>query len=257
MELSLLVPLSVGAAQFCTNAPGSSLRLVSGTVNISAAFNWSVFKWIDYAKWQGGFFAYNFDDIDLVWVPAPPNFQPGEGALIRLNPSPGNVSYCFPQPTHSPVLPLTLVPGINVVCCQSNVTATYEDIVGQSPVPGRRVYQLKPNATNALPFVSDYYNIYTYQNDGWSPTAPIAAPGEAWILYVAPIILNQQIVDGHIEFDVQSLDGYATAVQYSDSLIDPFWQNVTSYIAGPGLTHVIDPEPVGDFAERYYLAKIL
>src|SRR3954465_13401909 len=113
MEVSLLVPLSLGAAQFCTNAPGGTCVLVPGTVNLNPTPGDQVFRHFC-GSGSSTFSAYTYDDVDLVWVPSEPGHVPGEGFLLKLESRIGfpNITYCFPEPTHSPVLPLTLCPGI-------------------------------------------------------------------------------------------------------------------------------------------------
>ena len=56
-----LLPLTLTAAQFCTNAPGGKFRLVLGTV-VLAPDQFDIFGY------HGGFTAYQFDDLDLVWL---------------------------------------------------------------------------------------------------------------------------------------------------------------------------------------------
>src|SRR5262249_39839250 len=108
MEVSLLLPLSVGAAQFCTNVSSGSY-LVPGTIKLSSLPPAS-----QIFRYNGGFSTYTFDDVDLVWTPSQPGHSPGEGFLITTV---YNATFCFPEPTQSPVLPLPLRPGINLVCC--------------------------------------------------------------------------------------------------------------------------------------------
>lgn len=251
--ISLLLPLTLGAAQFCTNTPSSTYRLVLGSVNLNS-LSGSPTIW----RYAGGFYAYNFDDVDLAWVPSAPAHRPGEGFLMHASTSLNNYSYCFPEPTQSPVLPLALVPGINLVCCQSNVPATYENIVGLSPVPGTRLYRLRPGATNPVPLTSPDYSVYTYLSTGWVPSTPVADAGEAVIIYAAPFIENAAIANGSMEFDVLSPvanANYQITIERTDSLIAPAWQTVTSFTAAFGATHVSDPDAANGVAERYYRAR--
>ncbi len=250
--LSLLLPFSLGAAQFCTNTSSGTYRLVLGTINLnSLPGNATVWRYA-----LGTFVPYTYDDVDLVWVPGPPSHRLGEGFLMQAGGSPNNFSYCFPQPTQNPLLPLKLVPGINLVCCQSNLLATYEDIAGASPTPGTRLYRLKPGATNPFPLTSPDYLAYTYLPTGWVPSAPVADPGEAVIIYVAPFIQNAAIVNGRMEFDVLSLAAYEVTVERTDSLISPVWQTITNFTADSGMTHISDPDAVSGAVGRYYRAHL-
>jgi hypothetical protein len=250
MEVSLLLPLSLGAAQFCTNAPGGTYVIVPGTINLFPQPGDQLFGLIGCSGWT----AYTYDDVDLVWTPGQPSHLPGEAFLFHLylRLEFPNTTYCFPEPTGKPVLPLTLCPGINMVCCQSNVPATYEDIVGLPPTPGTRLLRLKRGATNPYPIPSDAYLTYTYLSSGWSPTTPIAAAGEGVIILIAPFIQNTAIVNGRM---VYSPAGFQTTIERSDSLTAPQWQTLST-TAGSGVTHLTDPDPISAHAERYYRARL-
>lgn len=256
IEVSLLLPFTAGAAQFCTNVPPGGYW-VPGTVNLDSIFPplTQLYRCI-HPPTAGGFTVYNFDDIDLVWVPNKPGHFPGEGFMI----TPADITtLCFPEPTQSPVLPLTLYPGINLVCCQSNVPATYEQIVGAPPAPGTRLLRQKKGATNPFPIPplgSTGYVTYTYLGGGWSPTTPIAGVGEAVFIYITPSIQNEAIVGGRMQFDVYSPAGYQLTVDRTDSLTAPQWQTLTTVTPGSGVTHVTDPDPISAHTQRYYRARL-
>jgi len=253
IEVSLLLPLSLGAAQFCTNAPGGTYVLVPGTINLGPDPGDQLFRHVGCS----GFTAYSYDDIDLVWVPSEPGHLPGEAFLLQLQGGPPyNTTYCFPEPTHSPALPLTLCPGINLVCCQSNIPATYEDIVGLAPAPGTRLLRLKRGVKNPFPIPSDAYITYTYLSSGWSPSIPIAAAGEGVIILIGPFTQNTAVVNGRMEFDVYSPAGYQLTVEWTESLTAPQWQALTTVTPGSGVTHVMDPDPIRAHSERYYRARL-
>jgi hypothetical protein len=252
MQFSLLLPSILGAAQFCTNAPAGTYVLVPGTVNLFPRPGDQLFR----RAGCSGLTAYTFDDVDLVWTPSQPGHLPGEAFLFHLDSGFANITYCFPEPTQSPVLPLTLCPGINFVCCQSNVPATYEDIVGVAPAPGTRLLRLKRGVTNPYPIPSDAYLTYTYLSSGWSPTTPIAAAGEAVIILIGPFTQNAAIVNGKMEFDVYSPAGFQMTIERTDSLTAPQWQTLTTITPGSGVTHVTDPDQISAHAERYYRARL-
>jgi hypothetical protein len=254
MEVSLVLPLTLGAAQFCTNAPGGTYIIAPGTINLFPEPGDQLFRHVGCSYWT----TYTYDDIDFVWTPSEPGHVPGEAFIFRLYKrlEYPDTSYCFPEPTHSPVLPLTLCPGINVVCCQSNVPATYEDIVGLAPAPGTRLLRLKRGVTNPYPIPSDAYLTYTYLSTGWSPTTPIAAAGEGVIILIGPFTHNAAIVNGRMEFDVYSPAGYQMTIERTDSLTAPQWQTLTTVTPGSGVTHVTDPDPISAHAERYYRARL-
>jgi len=204
-----------------------------------------------------GFTTYQFDDVDLVWVPSEPTISPGGAFLFKLLGSPPyNTTYCFPAPTGPPVLPLTLCPGINLVCCQSNVPATYEDIVGLAPAPGTRLLRLKRGATSGFPIPSDSYLTYTYLTTGWSPTTPIAAAGEGVAILIGPFPHNATIVNGKMEFDVYSPAGHQMTIEWTESLTAPQWQTLIIVTPGSGVTHVTDPDPISAHAGRYYRVRL-
>lgn len=254
MEISLLLPVSLGAAQFCTNALSGTYVLVPTTINLFPQPGSQLFRRLGCSA---SYSVYTYDDVDLVWTPSNPGLIPGEAFLFRLNGLSGNTTYCFPQPTHSPVLPLNLCPGVNMVCCQSNVPATYEDIVGLPPTPGTRLLRLKRGVTNPYPIPSDAYLTYTYLSSGWSPTTPIAAAGEGVIILIGPSIQNEAIVNGTMQFDVYSPAGYQVTIDRTDSLAAAQWRTLTIFTPGSGVTHVTDSDPISTQAERYYRASLL
>jgi hypothetical protein len=251
IEVSLVLPLSLGAAQFCTNVPAGSYW-VPGTVDLFSGYQ----PGTQLFRYFGGFSAYTFDDVDLVWTPSEPTHRPGEGFIII---TPDMATFCFPEPSHSPVLPLTLYPGLNLVCCQSNAPATYEQIVGAPPAPGTRLLREKKGATNPFPIPplgSTGYVMYTYLGGAWSPTTPIAGVGEAVFIYITPSIQNVGIVNGKMEFDVYSPAGYQMTIDRTDSLTSPQWQTLTTITPGGGMTHISDPDPISAHAQRYYRARL-
>lgn len=253
IEVSLLLPFTAGAAQFCTNAPAGSYILAPGTINLSSQPMDQLFIYVC----RSGFTTYQFDDVDLVWIPSEPTISPGGAFLVHLGGSPPyNTTYCFPAPTRPPVLPLPLCPGINMVCCQSNVPATYEDIVGLAPAPGTRLLRLKRGATSAYPIPSDSYLTYTYLSTGWSPTTPIAAAGEGVVILIGPFTQNAAIVNGRMEFDVYSPAGYQMTIEWTESLTAPQWQTLSTVTPGSGVTHVADPDPISAHAGRYYRVRL-
>jgi hypothetical protein len=253
IEVSLLLPFAAGATQFCTNAPAGTYVLAPRTIILSPEPMDQLFMNVC----GSGFTTYQFDDVDLVWIPNEPTNAPGGAFLVHLGgSSPFNTTYCFPAPTRPPVLPLPLCPGINMVCCQSNVPATYEDIVGLPPAPGTRLLRLKRGVKNPFPIPSDAYITYTYLTSGWSPTTPIAAAGEGVIILIGPFTQNAAVVNGRMEFDVYSPAGYQLTVEWTESLTAPQWQALTTGTPGSGVTHVMDPDPISAHSERYYRARL-
>jgi hypothetical protein len=259
IEVSLLLPFTAGAAQFCTNGLGRTWVLVPGSVNLNIGFSapgtW-LYRHIGGAGYFSNWSEYIFDDIDLVWTPQEPNHFRGEAFLIYLQGSSGNISYCFPQPTQSPVLPLTLYPGVNLVCCQSNIPATYEDIVGAAPAPGTRLLRLKRGVTDTFPDPSNDYVTFTYLSSGWSPSTPIAAAGEGVVILIGPFIQDPAIVNGRMEFDVYSPAGSQITIERTDSLTSPQWQTLSTLTAVSHVTHVTDPDPISAHTGRYYRARL-
>jgi hypothetical protein len=157
--------------------------------------------------------------------------------------------------TPAPQLPLALPAGLSLVACQSNMPATFQDIVGRLPDPGTKLYRLLTNyAGDPIPdFNETNYTIYTYQDGAWSPTEPVADAGEAVWISQPPVFSNLTTADGGLSFDVLTPDVAFLTVEYSDSLEPGFtWQTLTNIWGEGGVSNVVDPTVISNNPQRVY-----
>jgi hypothetical protein len=126
---------------------------------------------------------YSSDSRPPPWEP-PLFFEPGQGLLLGRGPLSNSVSICFTN-VALPTLPLPLPAGFSLVACQSNMLATFEDIVGRPPERGSKVYHWRRDADPAQLDESSY-DIYTFDGSAWHPEVPIADIGEAVWVYQPP-----------------------------------------------------------------------
>src|SRR6187551_1299472 len=124
------------ADQYCKTVPGGyqlvgcNLSIESVSIPLAMVSCWTPCSW-----------TYQFDEIDLVWLPSRPPIGPRGGATFAILVQATN-QICFFEPTNAPALPLNLASGYAMqASCQSNIVATFEDIVGRAPINGTCLYR--------------------------------------------------------------------------------------------------------------------
>jgi hypothetical protein len=135
ISFSVVLAATARADQYCVTVPPNAYRFVGCNLSIASIS----FCGNSLNKFNSGFTIYHFDCDDLVWTPNNPTpITRGDAALYQHSFSPlATNQVCFTEPTNAPVLPLNLASGsFTRVSCQSNVVATFEDVLGRSPVNG-------------------------------------------------------------------------------------------------------------------------
>ncbi len=248
------------AQQNCITIPAGEFRLVpcpftvsdpSGLIHIGPLPSLSVLTW------NGSAFDENRYSSLGEW-----DFPPsciGSGYAVVLHPIGGPVTICFPEPTQSPTLPLLLGYGFNLVCCQSNVVAGFDEIVGRPPWEGVQVYRLNPGlGRNPSHFGPPDYGVYTFSGGAWTPGVPMADALEGVFVYQpAPSLLNIQVANGSVRFDVSAPPGRTVIVEYVNEWpttgLPAVWNEVTTLTAGGSLQPVTDQ--VGQRSQRFYRVR--
>ncbi len=126
------------------------------------------------------------------WTPAEFIVQPGEGALLNL-PTPATLT--FAGETRPSPLPLSMLPGFNLVSAQTPKPSTFEQIMGFPPANGTVMYRYR---TNRDPHHFDYDNfrIHHFKDGAWHDTPPIVRVGEAVFVTVAdPVVIANHPFD--------------------------------------------------------------
>jgi hypothetical protein len=231
----------------------SSFRLVAGHVVLPSSLGTPrYFVYLPFFSYYPIWDVYNFSPSPPSWGPSTPTVKPGYGLMIKTGPT--NMTFSLPDPP-SPVLPLQLPAGFSLVCCQSNVAATYDMIVGRSPVEGAKIYKLHQFLFNTDLDETNYY-VYVFTNGSWTPEVPVADIGEAVWVFEPPAVSNPQITSDQFNFDALTPWGGSVDVEYSDSLSGP-WLVLTNLSGFGGVTNVSDPSSTGDQLQRFYRLNML
>lgn len=206
-------------------------------------------------------------DIYLVtmmgWgLPAPfngtrPTFAAGHGFIAKANTI---TTLPLAEPT-SLILPLALPAGFSIICCQSNVPATFEMMVGRAPDEGTKIFRLLTNNdTFTVPTVENHtnYTVYTFAEGSWNPEPPVVKVGEAVWIFQPPVISNLQVTNGAITFGALTGWGWGTGTEvlWADSLTGT-WQTLTNFSYASGsISNVVDPIAPDAPATRFYRLKM-
>jgi hypothetical protein len=188
---------------------------------------------------------------------SPPSFAAGTGFIFNKLSS-TSIAVTLPDPT-SPVLPPQLPAGFSIICCQSNVPATFEMMVGRPPTPGTKIFRLLATGipNQPLPQNDTNYAMYTFNGDSWSPAPPVADIGESVWVFQPPVISNLQTTNGTITFGALTGRGTQTVVEWSDSLTGT-WQTLTNFPFTSGnLTNVTDSVAPDVPTQRFYRVNVV
>jgi hypothetical protein len=266
------VSFRVNGGQSCEIAPGHPYhRLVSCTIALDSI---GIPNTVLAPYRDGGFLGgYTFDDVDLAWTPHSPTYVTGAGWIVEF-PVPMTNAVCFNDPTNGPVLPLTIPltvgPNIvhvalNLVSCQSNIVAGYEDIVGRPPADQTLLFKLN-NGGHALHFQTNtpYYPAapdyaqFGYTNGVWSPAIPIMDIGEAcWVYELTPFVyrpvaLNPRVENTHFAFELETVYGKSVTIEYAEFLPAPGWQELTTFVGDGHRKTVRDDNETASHTQRFY-----
>ena len=208
------------------------------------------------APWQ--YYKYTPTSFDIyvdvlgAWSPGNPISFPGEGGIVQ--PNGGSDTFLFQQ-HGTPTLPLNLQPGLNLVCCQSDLIASYEDIVGAPPANGTLLYQFNPGpGRNPFHLGAPDYKIFTFMFGTWTPSVPVISVTEAVFILHPQQLNNFQIsANGEVTFEVTTPLSRQVTVEYSDSLTQPSWQTLTNFVGTGALVQIKD-QPSGN--KRFYRSWI-
>lgn len=194
----------------------------------------------------------------LWWMTGPnppyaPPLAPGQGCVLA---SITNLNVCFTN-NPTPILPLSLAAGYNLVSCQSNGPATFEDIVGRSPDPGTRLYRYIDLPDNDPTVLNETnFTIYTFADGTWVPETPTVNAAEAvWILQ-PPTFSNIQVSDGLFSFDVLTPEAATVTVEYTENLTSGSWSELTNFAGNGGVMNVVDPAGVDAVTQRFYRVNL-
>lgn len=252
------------AAPYCEPNGGNADHLVGCNLSIASI---SEVGSVYYPN-NGGSQGYLFDEVDLMWIPNyPPPIPRGRGTLIQVLPTINQI--CFDEPSGPPVLPLTLPYGNPMlISCQSNVPAKIEDMVGRSPVNGTVVAQHLSGQWSTIfepyipwPAPATNYAIFMYSNHVWTPTEPVAKPGEAlWIqeptaFVYEPLAFNPRVVSDTFSFDVETVYGKSVMVEFTETWPVPDWQELTTFTGDGHPKTVVDANNPQLATQRYYRIK--
>ena len=177
------LPFVYAAGPYPLTIPDGEYRLVPACrfQRVQTPMIGQVYPCTMYAYRAGGFVPSVF--FGGVWSPELV-FSPGEGGVLTV--SGGSDTFLFQQ-SAATVLPLALAPGFNLVCCQTDTTAGFEDIVGRAPKNGEMVYQFNAGpGRNPFNLAAPDYTVYPFTNGTWSPSTPVAAITEAVFVYEPP-----------------------------------------------------------------------
>jgi hypothetical protein len=185
--------------------------------------------------------------------------NPGRGIILTLHHTNElTVTVTNPSPQ---ILPLPIPAGYSLVCCQSNVPATFDMILGRPPDEGTKLFRFTNAMSATVPNPPSFngdsnYMMYTFSGGSWTPEQPVADAGEAVWVYQPPVISNLQLVGTNVSFDALTAWGAITTVQYASSLIGP-WQELTNFGYAGGLMSVLDPADVTVTGQRFYRLNVL
>src|SRR5579859_7971325 len=186
------------------------------------------------------------------WSLSELSFAAGEGAIVQASGVDANL--LFQQPV-APKLPLQLQPGFNLVCCQTDIVATFEDVVGTPPANGTLLYQFNAGPErNPFNLAAPDYTIFTFANGAWSPTNPVVGITEAVFVYQPPQMSNAQVTSNGISFEIMPPINQQFVIEYTDSLTQPSWQTLTN-VMGSGVSINVTDSSVGKAPQRFYRAR--
>jgi hypothetical protein len=152
---------------------------------------------------------------------------------------------------------LSLPAGYSLLCCESNVPATFEDIVGRSPDPGSRVYRYIDLPGNDPTVLNETnFTIYTFTDGAWVPETPVVDPGEAVWIFQPPTFSNIQISGGQFSFDVLTPVATVTVEYTQDLAGGGSWSELTSFSGNGGVMNVVDPAGVDAVTQRFYRVNL-
>ena len=187
------------------------------------------------------------------WAPSQPTFGPGEGGFFQV--SGGDATLVFQQRTPTR-LPLVLTSGFVLVCCQSNIPASFEDIMGTPPANGTMLYQFNPGpGRNPYNLAAPDYTIFTFAKGAWSPTNPVVGITEAVFVYQPPQLANFQVTENGISFEISPPFNQPFAIEYTDSLTRPAWQTLTNVVGNGAPIRILDSSIGISVRQRFYRAK--
>ena len=210
--------------------PGMELFVFSSVADMFFAASWSL------GQWGPGI-----------------TFSAGEGAVFQ--PSGGDVTLLFQQSV-APKLPLQLEPGFHLICCQTDIVSTFEDIVGTPPANGTLLYQFNAGP-GRKPFnlASPDYTIFTFANGAWSPTNPVVGVTEAVFVYQPPQLSNAEVIANGISFEITPPLNQQFLIEYTDSLTQPSWQPLTNVLGSGASIKVTDDSMGTSVKQRFYRAR--
>lgn len=247
-SLTLALPLVSLAAPYSLSVPDGEYRLIP-----ACRFQGVEMPWIGQeAPWTLLMFnRTGYDTYTLFagqWDRPDPTTIPGAGGIVH--PYGGDDTFLFQQKT-SPKLPLSLQAGLNLVCCQTDKIASYEDIVGAPPADGTLLYQFNPGpGRNPFHLGAPDYNIYMFMFATWTPSSPVIGVTEAVFILHPQQLTNFQIsANGEVSFELTTPVNKPVTVEYSDSLNQPSWQTLTNFV-GTGASVQIKDQPAGN--KRFY-----
>jgi hypothetical protein len=271
VRFAVLLPAFLGlrleAQQYCEPA----LYYRQYLVGCNLSFDSIAQDGTGYCPWTGGYSCYSYDALIPGWTPgsisSPPPIPRGSGGVVTRT---YTTNICFNEPTQALVLPLQLPVGHYVpVSCQSNVVATFEDMVGRSPVNG--TYLCRQVSGSTLPTNSpapyDYaastnFAAYSYSNGVWSPSVPVAAIGEAVLVYqpaqfvYQPVALNPRVENAELKFEIETVYGKSVTIEYADTPDSSSWQELTTFVGDGHSTTVVDNNSTTDLlAQRFYRVR--
>ena len=126
------------------------------------------------------------------WTPSEPTLSPGQGAFFF---SQAASTWTVTGESNTPTLPLNLPTGIFcLVGCQTNIPATFDDIVGYAAPSGAELYRLIPGSTGDSVSCPSCFMAYSNVGSVWEPATPVANVGESVYIYLptSPPVISQQ-----------------------------------------------------------------
>ena len=127
----------------------------------------------------------------LGWDPAEPILAVGEGVVIQL-PSPATLNFVGSPVT--PMLPVTLQPGLNLLGAQSPKIAGYPEVVGP-PQEGSVMHRYKPGG-DPTKLTFENYQISYFRHGMWNDSPPplLNVAESAYFSLVTPVAITMQPV---------------------------------------------------------------
>ena len=122
----------------------------------------------------GSYAGYSY--LGSAWSPSEPTLAPGQGALYY---SQRVFKWTVFGAPNVPVLPLDIQPGATVlIACQTNVAASFDQIVGYPAPSGTMLYRLIPGSPSTSTTCPSCFLTYSNVAGIWQPATPIANVGE-------------------------------------------------------------------------------